>query len=251
MKKIYLLMMLLATVFVACSDDDDKDDDKPTTKQKLVSKLVDDYGNGETCTTTFEYNSEGKMTKVVETYKGGEDDGDIVTTTFKKEGNKLTATYSNNYSDKGETIFECELNDKGFVKKGICEGSCDYKNITYNEKGQLIEIDDDFTFEWLNDNIKSFDSSYEGSPQYTYTDYENKSNYDFNWQLIPVWEYDFMETSYFGVKSKNLIASVKEGNETYTYEYTFDKDGYVTTIKTYDERSIKKLESTTTVTYKE
>lgn len=70
---------------------------------------------------------------------------------------------------------------------------------------------------------------------------KTKTNYDFNWQLIQVWEYDFVETSYFGVKSKNLIASVTEGGERYTYEYTFDKDGYVTTIKAYDESGVKTL----------
>ena len=85
----------------------------------------------------------------------------------------------------------------------------------------------------------------------TTSEYENKTNYDFNWQLIQVWEYDFVETSYFGVKSKNLIASVTEGGERYTYEYTFDKDGYVTTIKAYDESGVKTLDYTTTVTYKE
>ena len=34
-----------------------------------------------------------------------------------------------------------------------------------------------------------------------------KTNNDFNWQLIQVWEYDFVETSYLEVKSKNFIAS--------------------------------------------
>ena len=36
---------------------------------------------------------------------------------------------------------------------------------------------------------------------------QNKTNNDFNWQLIQVWEYDFVETSYLEVKSKNFIAS--------------------------------------------
>ncbi|WP_099290489.1 hypothetical protein [Butyricimonas sp. Marseille-P3923] len=251
MKKIYLLMMLLATVFVACSDDDEKDDEKSTTKQKLVSKLIDDYGDGETCTTTFEYDSEGKMTKVVETYKGGEDDGRVITTRFKKEGNKLVATWDTNDEDWDESrVFECELNDKELVTKAIGVGAEEYESIDYTENNQLISTTGSkFSCKWLNGNITSLECY--GTRTYTYTDYENKSNYDFNWQLIQVWEYDFMETSYFGVKSKNLIASMKEGNETYTYEYTFDKNGYVTTIKTYDERSVKKLESTTTVTYKE
>ena len=49
-------MMLLATVFVACSDDDDDDDKgKPTGKEKLVRKIVTDYGDSEIGTTTFEY----------------------------------------------------------------------------------------------------------------------------------------------------------------------------------------------------
>ena len=61
-----------------------------------MSKLVDDYGNGKICTTTFEYDSEGKMSKVVETYKGGEDDGHMVTKKFKKEGTKLIATWDTN-----------------------------------------------------------------------------------------------------------------------------------------------------------
>ena len=159
-----------------------------------MSKLVDDYGNGETCITTFEYDSDGMLCKVVETYKGGEDDGHMVTKKFLIVGTKLIATWDTNDENWDTT--------------------------------------------------------------YTYTKYENKTkqnktNNDFNWQLIQVWEYDFVETSYFGVKSKNLIASVTEGGERYTYEYTFDKDGYVTTIKAYDESGVKTLDYTTTVTYKE
>lgn len=115
-----------------------------------MSKLVDDYGNRKICTTTFEYDSEGKMSKVVETYKGGEDDGHMVTKKFKKEGTKLIATWDTNDENWDTT--------------------------------------------------------------YTYTKYENKTkqnktNNDFNWQLIQVWEYDFVETSYLEVKSKNFIAS--------------------------------------------
>ena len=36
------------------------------------------------------------MSKVVETYKGGEDDGHMVTKKFKKEGTKLIATWDTN-----------------------------------------------------------------------------------------------------------------------------------------------------------
>lgn len=245
-------MLLLATVFVACSDDDDDDNGNGNGgKQKLVSKLVDDYGNGETCTTTFEYDSEGKMTKVVETYKGGEDDGRVITTKFKKEGTKLVATWGTNDENGDESCtFECELNDKGLVTKAVGVGSEKYESIDYNENNQLVSTTGSkFSCKWLNGNITSLENY--GTTTYTYTEYENKTNYDFNWQLIQVWEYDFVETSYFGVKSKNLIASVTEGGERYTYEYTFDKDGYVTTIKAYDESGVKTLDYTTTVTYKE
>ncbi len=254
MKKIFLLMMLLATVFVACSDDDDDDDKgKPTGKEKLVSKIVTDYGDSEICTTTFEYDSEGKMTKVIETYKGGEDDGDIVTRTFKKEGTKFMATYTNNYSNKGETIFNGELNDKGFVKSGVCVGSVEYDNIVYDLNNRLLYADNDkFALTWVDENITVVDSENDGRMSYTYTEYENKSNYDFNCQLMWIWEYDMYATSYFGVKSKNLIATMKDGSDTYSYEYAFDDKGYVTNIQKFElYNGGKELINTITVTYKE
>ena len=65
-------------------------------------------------------------------------------------------------------------------------------------------------------------------------------------------EYDMYETSYFVVTSKNLIATREEDNYTYSYEYTFDKDGYVTSVKQYEvENGQKELFITQTITYKE
>ena len=96
------------------------------------------------------------------------------------------------------------------------------------------------------------DSENDGRMSYTYTEYENKSNYDFNCQLMWIWEYDMYATSYFGVKSKNLIATMKDGSDTYSYEYAFDDKGYVTNIQKFElYNGGKELINTITVTYKE
>ena len=247
-------MMLLATVFVACSDDDDeKDDDKPTDKVKLVSKIVtsEQYSDETiTYTVTFEYDNNGKITKVVDS---SIEDGEEYTTThtFKKEGSKFIATYNNGESDREDKVFEGKYNEKGLVIKGSCEGDCDYTNINYDNDNQLINTTGSiFNCIWSNGNITSIDQH--GKTMYTYTDYENKSNIDLNFQIMMIWEYDMYETSYFGVKSKNLIATREEDNYTYSYEYTFDKDGYVTSVKQYEvENGQKELFITQTITYKE
>ena len=67
-----------------------------------------------------------------------------------------------------------------------------------------------------------------------------------------IWEYDMYATSYFGVKSKNLIATMKDGSDTYSYEYAFDDKGYVTNIQKFElYNGGKELINTITVTYKE
>ena len=245
MKKIYLLVMLLATVFVACSDDDDKDEDKTTGKEKLVSKIIDTSESGNVSETLFEYDSKGRITKIV----NNDPEDTSPTTTYTYETGKIIAKEVEN----GQTI-TYTLNDKGLVTSSTNEKG-EKSNYTYDANDQLLNVKEgtwETSITWQNGNVikqslKSDGQEYD-TFEYTYSTNEYKGN--LGWFVDGINEIDafLMDYGYMGKRNKNLVQQTTET----LYEYTFDNEGYVTIIKEYNIYDGKKeLEYTTTVTYKE
>ena len=237
-------MMLLATVFVACSDDDDeKDDDKPTDKVKLVSKIVTSSSEGiKELEETFEYDSQGRITKhkyynIDEAYsytleyvhgdktitmKDYEDDELYNTIVYTLENDMIVAS-SDDYNGKPVKF---SYSDKYLVKT---EKEGDSEILTWSNEN-LLRIGNDMSF--------------------TYTEYENKSNIDItsiNFTEDAEFNDILFRSGYFGNRSKKLISTAKSEwhDLLYQYEYTFDNEGYVTTIKDIENGYTK------TITYKE
>ena len=244
MKKIFLLLALFATVFVACSDDDDDEKDKPAGKEKLVSKIVTSNSKGiKEIEETFEYDSQKRITKykyynVDEAYsymqeytygdkkitmKDYEDDELYNTITYTLENGVIVAS-SDDYNGKPVKFL---YNSDKYLVKAEKEG---YSEILTWSNGNLLKIGDDMSF--------------------TYTEYENKSNIDItsiNFTEDAEFNDILFRSGYFGNRNKKLLLTTKSQWHTRLcqYEYTFDKDGYVTQIS-----EIKSGE-TQTITYKE
>lgn len=278
MKKIFMLLAAcVAMVFVSCSKDDDATVN-PDGK-KLVSKISSKDADNELTynETTFQYDKNGTIEKIVE--KGREvdnsyDDEWTDTYVFTRSGNKITAkcdyTYTDNKKGKTETdsdITEYTLNDKGYISQyEWVDDEDDERSVykySYNDEGQLIERTEEeyrgtsfreYTYEygWSNGNLiskRQSGSSY--AENYTYTNEENKANIDFG---VFYWEIgvdDYLELfGYLGKTNKNCL--YKDGNSSSTiYKYTFDGDGYVTKIQEYyTNGSSNELRRTYTVEYK-
>lgn len=244
MKKIFLLLALFATVVVACSDDDNDEKDKLTTKQKLVSKIVTSNSKGtKEIEETFEYDSQKRVTKyryynIDEAYscmqeyaygdktitmKDYEDDELYNTITYTLE-NGVIVESSDDYNGKPVKFL---YNSDKYLVKAEKEG---YSEILTWSNGNLLKIGDDMSF--------------------TYTEYENKSNIDItsiNFTEDAEFNDILFRSGYFGNRNKKLLLTTKSQWHTRLcqYEYTFDKDGYVTQIS-----EIKSGE-TQTITYKE
>lgn len=241
-----LLVACVAMVFVSCSDDDD--DNGTSFGGKQISKITYTDNDGEVTSyyNNFGYDKEGRVTGY---HWEDKEDGTKLDVTYSYEKDKITRKEIEkgfNYTDHIEAIYH--LNDKGIV---ISETG-DYTTATYHydNSNQLLSIeskdgDDDYSFEWSNGNITKQVYTYE-TKNFTYNSNALKS-FGINYLIEDTPDNILWVYGYFGAKNKNLMAS-KNGS---TYEYEFDKDGNVTTMKEYrTENGTKALNKTVTVEYK-
>ena len=220
MKNILLLIMLCTFVFVACSDDDDKDDDKPIDRGRLINKITESYKNDSRPNEyTFEYDAQGRVTK-------RDAGGHVHTYTYTQNSIIFKDYYENEFSVQ----IEYKLNDKGLITLASETTSSDLAhpnvtNYTYNENNQLINVGDE-TLTWKDGNIVSIGTD-------SYTDYTYNQT-EYNGYLLDLLlpggsdniNLILMDYGYMGQRCKNLIATDSDG----CYEYTFDKEGYITKI---------------------
>lgn len=243
-------MMLLATVFVACSDDDDeKDDDKPTTKQKLVSKIVESDSDGSE-ETLFEYDKNGLISKITneeETYKFTIEDTKITVETYEEGSVRYKEEYQLN--DK-RLVTSCKYNNSYSSTDGMYNFKTDF--YTYDDNNQLIKCGD-YTFTWKDGNITEQKDNNGFSYAYNYFPNEYKSY--LGWFVGGLEDFSnhfIMDYGYMGKRNKNLVKQTTEienmDQSTYTYEYKYDSDGYVTSIKEYVGTELNRAY---TITYKE
>lgn len=264
MNRILLLVLSILTIVLgACSKDDDGDGLRGINGEKLISKVIFDKENY----ITFEYDKDGVIKKVIEygrwAASGGQEGersgSSIETYTYNHLVDKIIAQYESKEIDDrtGEEETDSEtitytLNSKGL----IVASKDDYETETYiyDDKNQLIRFtakNEDYKFIWENGNIIEEQDIVNGESldNYTYSNNANKAiQLNFIYNLSVLNDYLFCY-GYFGVTNKNLVSSSNEGES--TYEYEFDKDGYVTIMKCYEMENGKKvLDGTITIEYK-
>lgn len=242
-----LLVAFAAIWCVACSDDDGD-----STNQKQVKSITcKEYDYNDTWVDVFEYDNQGRITSIKTTT---EKDG-MSTIKYTYEKNKIIATQ---LGGKDALKMEYTLNDKGLVVSSIgtysdgeTENECTY---SYNADNQLIKIDGDNESEytWKNGNLIT-ETRYGDTQTYSYSKYANKTigvNFFDHTNFDP----DYLNgMGFMGKRNANLLdywirTSPKT---TFSYEYTFDDDGYVTTMKEYYQHDgeKKKLGTLFTIEY--
>lgn len=216
MKKIYLTLALLA----ACTTSILAQTERRLTKITLNS-------NGDT--QTFEYNREGKMSKITSNSMGS-----IAINTITYQADKIIQTYTEN--DSGSAYSLIAVLENGRIVRqtlkpigvlGNVADSYDY-NITYDTDGQLIEVikhkqnGETIRHEvvWENGNISRVkqhkDNTLVGETIYTYDN--ETGNHDLNGVLSPLISILVGENviptaqiaeGYFGKRIRNNVLSVK------------------------------------------
>lgn len=213
---------------------------------KLV-KRMDFYEEGErkTMSMYFEYDTQGRVVKTINKgyyYKNFFKNAEVL---YNINGNILTVSsypVNNLTKSKAGESAVCELNEMGYVEEATCrdaDGFTQDFSLVYDESGYPLAYDDAGSYgiyaeySWGNGNLEKANIK-EGNRnivrEYIYTTYENKANLDFNRMFVQTfgeWNLQMDFLSYFGKKDKNLLERVNN----VTFEYTFDRDGYVTKIK--------------------
>lgn len=207
------------------------------------SWYVFEYDEMHRLTTRDHYNTNGTLrSKMKLTYEDeltavlwADANGWVIQSGFTKEGNKVS------FSAPGISNYEIELNAEGLPEK--------YK---HGWSGQHYPgwRRTTHTYTWVNRNLSQADykvvgesnsaGPYEESGTYIYT-YDDKKS-PFYHCATPRW---FWVWYYFATATRcslNNLVSVKSGDDTTTYEYTYNEDGFLATEK--------RNGSTITYTYK-
>lgn len=182
--KVALMMAAVigSTAFVSCSSDDEESPKGGGTTSKHIAKMTWSDGD-EIETTTFDYDAQGRVVKVVATdiYVGG---GSSATTTYTYGGNTIISKTHGGWND-GDT-YTYTLSD-GLITKEVYWKQ---NNYTYDSNGYLkSQILDDGTteFTWTDGNLTkytevSFTDAYTTTTTVSYSDILWPKNWMHYWK---------------------------------------------------------------------
>ncbi len=184
-------------------------------------------------TTSYEYDAEGRISKI----------------TNKEEG--LTFRVFESSYPHGKMVFKSEGKESE-----VPHNSKGYLNNTpsnyyfYNDNGQLNKVGRE-TLSWENGNLTQIDAVFGmqnniSTTKFTYYSNENKNkffifNLEGNWVATYLSYFDLQKALPIGVPTKNLVKTIVRTFEhknspigttsiTSSFDYTYDADGYVTSI---------------------
>ena len=243
-------MLCAMACFTACSDDEgnggegngDGAGDGGSGVEVEVRKLVrvEEQGEGESVKdiTLFEYDSEGRLSKITETDDAGGDE--IVREVVYSDGRVTVA------GKHSEDVYV--LNGDGYVQTLSYDYEEDREDCTYtysngylsritytyyrNEDGEWVKEEDSDTEEYVvsDGNLsKVFSNDYNEEFEVTVemSSTPNNMNIDYLYDQWLGSENEFL-LCIAGKRYRNLPARVTDGDDVTTYEYTVDGDGYVT-----------------------
>ena len=226
MKKMLLFALpLMVMCFVSCEKDNGNDGN---TVQKLV-KEISWIEDGYSVVRTYEYDSQNRIIKLIETW----DESFVSETIVEYDGNTITESWREGtngvWDNEGRDIYY--LDNNGYVIKyeSIYEGEIS-SSVTYEyENGYLKREVGSMTeeYEWQNGDIVR-----DSNRKIQYLENEDKMNVDFlNYSA---------SISYAGIKfqgtcSKHLMSGYGNDSQWNNRTYEFDSAGYPTKIRDINE----------------
>lgn len=237
------MLPLLAISLNSCS----KDDDSGSESSKIVSQVSvkNRYG---TYVLKFSYDSQNRLTKIFEDAEN--------CTTFDFSGNKVTITDA--YGEGYVEVFTATLNAQGYISV-LTDEDGNTTSYTYDGNGYLSKTvwgdgsDGELLCTWDNGNLirENIIGNDPYIANYEYTSIVNKTNLDV---YALIWGYFHVDdpellgvNGFLGKMNTNLIKKATDYDGTRSFSYTFDADGYPTTITENDDSNGT---STFTITYK-
>ena len=228
MKKILLLPLpLMVMCFASCEKDNGNDENSGRKLIKEISWIED----GSSVVRTYEYDSQNRIIKLIETW----DESFVSETIVEYDGNTITESWREGtngiWDNEGSEKYY--LNNDGYVIKseGIYEGEI-HSTATYEyENGYLKSKKGSMTeeYEWQNGNIVRENSS---SREIQYLDNEDKMNVDFLNYSIGI---STTGIKFQGTCSKHLMSGYGNDSQWNNRTYEFDTEGYPTKIRDIDE----------------
>jgi YD repeat-containing protein len=231
MKKFYLLAVI---VLLISSCKKEKDNATPNSDTAVVKSISQTPGG---LNTTFSYDSEGRLSTI-----------------RSSNGSGTNITYN------GDTVIESMMNDSGYVysiktvflnSSGIATSSLLRDTfggiLTYS---QYLYDSANFKREEMNYDVynnlvarKTWDIGANNVYYYTSTDslvYQNNAQigYSYSYEKENTVGNDNMGLKYYGKSSKNIEKTMHKtgvtGNVRYTFQYTFDNSGRISTKAAYN-----------------
>ena len=230
MKKILLLALpLMVMCFASCEKDKGNDGNSVQKLIKEISWIEDGYS----VVRTYEYDTKGRIIKMIETWDEGETE--MSESTVEYEGNTVTESFkwkegpTDVWNNEGKDIYY--LDNNGYVIKyeSIYEGEIS-SSVTYEyENGYLKREVGSMTeeYEWQNGDIVR-----DSNRKIQYLENEDKMNVNFlNYSA------DISGTGikFPGTCSKHLMSGYGNDSQWNNRTYEFDSEGYPTKIRDINE----------------
>ena len=215
-------------------------------KEKRLVKVVS--GQTDPTTYTFEYDNEGRLIKVVESWEK-DTYSDVCTSSYEWGFNKIDVKQVSCSSDGSESytstaICSYILDNNGLVTEYTNSDkyiNCTIKYYyTYNESNRLTSVtgtDSNDAFVWSGDKLTTY-KWYDDVCTLTYGKTCKRGYNIFLGEFIQGgYELIMGHPELFGARTKQLQTTVILGDsdgdsETQTFEYEFDSEGYVSKITT-------------------
>ncbi len=236
-----LLCITTGLFFNSCDNDDPKDEEvtkaKVPTKITFLTEQEDGYISfqydsqnrfksmvandlEEEDVYTFTYTSDGKLDKIMDN-----DEGTVITSTFTYENGKITQYVTGGEGDPYHIIYT--VNSNGQITSWKYEDETDDEAVkcTYDSKGNISKF-------YYTDSYDQKEMGYE------YQQYDSNPGIFSQVKSSPVTFFAIGQLESFGIeflinnvlKEKNI-----DNNETLSYTYEYDGDGYPVRIKSGEE----------------
>lgn len=239
-----LLALIMSVGFVACSssDDDDNNGGSSITSGKKLIRITDTGDDGSIHEFwSYIYDKNGKLIKAT-----NNDGGYTWSIDVSWQNNSLIVTSTSDDYYSQENPCKITLKD-GKITNATRDNET--TNVTYF--GNYITKNGNIEYTWQNGNIAKI-KVLNSQQTVTCTYYTDKLNMHSTWDIYNLYLYQSLPISVefgnllltahpnlLGANNKNLLKSITNtynGNsKTTSYTYELDKDGYPTTISSYDE----------------
>ena len=230
-----VIAMFVSANLASCSKDDGNSSGfvNKYANEKKITKIVSEsvaYAQTSRTTTTFKYDSNGRLIETIEEYKSSNNEESrgvaqytwTNTAVIYKEECEIKSTH-----DNFTETYECKYDLLNGLVRSVDYGDGDSYRLSYNEDGRY---DNEGTWEWDGDKLICVLGDYK--ELYTYDEPCTSGYY-------PFFDTDILFSAHpelLGVRTKQLPVSCKASGYyaqnvspyTSTYEYEFDVEGYIT-----------------------